>query len=778
MIYRLCRSSLYYPLLRRNKYMEENNIILQKARTSALAHDWQTATRLYRQLVRSQPDRIDLLEELSSLYINCHEDNKALPILQQIVALSPNNVKNLTTLGRVYRTLRRYDDSIEVLSQALVLDSENTDIYYNLGFTYKYMDRYDDAIECLETVISKNPLDVLAYNHLGRIYEAKKDYDKALQCYKSGLKIDPNHPILHLNMAKTLEKTKQDAQAVSEYEAALKARPCWLEAIDNFSALLMRGNRCKEAGYLIQQALRLDDKNLKMYSRLGDAYFRQGIYDQSCTEYNNALKIESQYMPALSGLADSYERMGMMDEACDTIGVLEKFHGENKDVLCHAASIYLRSGRTQEAANRIKQLYKEAKTSPQVLDVIGQYYINEGQYDKAEACANRIKELDEHYNNHYLSWGKMYEKIGDNKAAEASYNIASTKCKNKGEALSNMAHLYERAGEQSKAIEYYRMAAEQDSQNIQYAQKKKAIEDAVAHENIQNEDANIQNTASATVMPPSPPEESAVDIDFLNEDFNTEDTVTEEVEDDFISKDFDTPYQAESVPPVELDLDSLGNDLPIEPIADMDDFLEEAGAVDVNNVDEKTLDNIARDASMPIEDTFEKEELHSSNVYDDILVTGEDTPRPPSPHSPPPVAQYYPPMSAAPQYLPQYIAQPIVMPQYTSPAIHTLPELLHNLRDLCDYLPVSKKKEYNNSNASGLLNHIITKLEGKGGLLLRASLRRQILGLDPTSKANEENIDAINYIVNDMKDMSSSLDDSNLSLAFNEVLTSIKKKLS
>lgn len=751
------------------------NLILSRAKQATLARDFETAARLYKELLRSEPDNLELLDALAELYIKNNNDTKALPIMQHIVSLAPKSIKALNTLGSVYRRLKRYEESIDTLSRALVLDNENSQIYYNLGFTYKLMDKYDDAIECLETVITKNPSDVLAYNHLGRIHEAKKEYEKALECYKRGLKVDSNHPIIHLNIAKVYEALGRDSEALLEYEAALRAKPGWIEAMDAFSSLLMKSNRTKEAGTIIQQALRLDNKSAKMYSKLGDAYFAQSDYEGAKTEYDNALEIEHEYVPALSGLTDSYERMDMLDEACNTVAVLERVRPDDDNIACKAAHVYIAAGKPQEASRKIKQVYAKNKNDPKVLDIMGQYYISTGEYKKAAACRDRINATGSSYNDHYLSWGKLYEKQGQNEAASDCYTQAVSKSKNKGEAYSNLARMYEATGNQASALECYAKAAQIDKDNILYPKFKAQIETQIANSapKLQEEETIEPQGTSST------PVES--EEDFIADDFGktSENPIDS---DDILAKDFD---KKDEVPPTTnndndfaLDLSSLNNIAPEINEEDIDSFLDELPPDSVNASPEEQLEAMGEDDDMPIEDSFSPEELKAAKDYDDILVTNDAPPTQAPPVSPtvmqaPPVQYMPPPM----QYVPQYIAQPVPAVAPQAP-LHTLPELLENLRSLCGYLPETRKQVFKDSNARSLLDFVISKLEGKGGLLSRASIRRQVLGIDPNAKPSSENIDAINYILSDVKDITGGIDDPNLTQSIGSVMSSIKDKIS
>lgn len=820
------------------------DLILQRAKAASLARDFDTAIRLYKQLLASDPNNLDLLDKLAQLYIKSSCDTKALPILQQMIKIKPQNTKTLNELGSIYRRLKQYNESIEVLQKALVIDENDPQIYYNLGFTYKFMDRYDDAIECLKTVIDKNPNDVLAYNHLGRIHESKHEYEKALECYKKGLKIDPNHPILHLNMAKTYEALKQNANAITEYETTLRARPGWLEAIDSFSSLLMKSNRTKEAGTLIQQALHLDNKNVKMYSKMGDVYFAQGGYTDAKQEYDNALKIESEYVPALSGLVSSYEKMDMPEEACNTMEVLERVCPNDKDIICKAAHTYLIAGKNDLAQKRIKQIYSTNKNDPKVLDAIGQYYIATRDFQKAQAIKDKLESFSTDYTDHYMSWGSLYEREGKLTAASECFSKACVKSNQKGQAYSEMAKLCEAKGDMSKAMEYYDKAAVFDKDNILYPQYKKSLQTKI-DSNVPLKTAKSQDTQDTvnTKEAQSPATHTdgsiAQDIDFLAGDFGSSDGISLLEDDALFAKDFDAPQTPPSIDAddVEKQLSSLKDALPqtslqktpddlgdvssldstddlalsLEATLSQDDFenLEENSVlqddIQQNDILQEEQDNILQDDMLqddlssiqpPRQDSASdiQEALYKQEPFDMLPQEPEqysdflnDSPQNNS-------TQFQEPQALQPLQTRQpaqqqnnydiKTRQQEVWPLDTdkdrqkpqdSTKAKTFVELLQHLQDLCERLPQEQKQEYDLSNAKFLLDYSITKLESLSGLLAKALLKRKTLGLEAKTQSDMQDIDAINTMINEIKDITQEAQDESLVIETKDTIKQIQK---
>ena len=49
------------------------NLILARAKNAILSHDWVTAARLYKELLRGEESNVEYLKELGSIYVKAGE---------------------------------------------------------------------------------------------------------------------------------------------------------------------------------------------------------------------------------------------------------------------------------------------------------------------------------------------------------------------------------------------------------------------------------------------------------------------------------------------------------------------------------------------------------------------------------------------------------------------------------------------------------------------------------------------------------------------------------
>ena len=396
-----------------------NSLILTKAQNAVTAHDWTTAARLYKELLRGDESNVEYLQQLGSIYVRGGQDEKAIPYYEQIITFNPNNTQAMVSLGGIYRRLKRYEDSVNILHKAQDIESSSPTINYNLGFTYKEMGDYDDAIDSFESVISRNPDDVLAHNHLGSIYFAKKEYEKSIAAYKHGLQVDQNHPILNFNLAHVYEEMRNYPESVRCYEIALKTRPGWVEAIRDFSELLIKCQNTKQAQELVEQSIKLHPDDVDLLCILGRIYLNQFDYDNATKTFKRAERLKENDINILIGLSKSLEKGTKIDQAMEKILEAVDIAPENLEVCKQYAHVLLSAQRYEKALDLIKTIDSKSDGKDlQILDLYGQYFVCRGDEEAANTYFERIKKLNHHYKDYLINAADRYIQTGNYEKAE------------------------------------------------------------------------------------------------------------------------------------------------------------------------------------------------------------------------------------------------------------------------------------------------------------------------------------------------------------------------
>lgn len=575
---------------------------LKRAQNAVLSRDFVLAARLFKTILKSEPNNIDVLSQLGSTYVRSGDDEKALEVYKRIDQIDKMNFNALNNLGGIYRRLQQYEDSIMVLERALATGANPNEIYYNMGHTYKLMGNYDDAADCFVTVIEENPNDVLAYNHLGSIQAARGEHAKALQTYNRALQVDKNHPILHYNSALSYLSLGKKEEAKLSFENALRTRPGWVEAMVDYADLLIGMNKNKEAQDLLSQAQRLNAEDINILNALGKLNLKRKDYEMAEQNYQAVLAKNGEDYRALTGMALVYEKQRKLLDSQMLFEKLENFDNENDDIVLQHSRVLLKLNELEKAYERINKICQNSPKNCDALNLLSQYYIHTKDELRKNGCFKRIHDTDPKYINHLLDCAEVYIDLGNFSSGEVLLTQYLTKRRNDTEALSIMASLCEATQNYSTALQIYRRIFELEPQNVKILETINRLS---------------QNISFADTTEPLPEYLSPIypqdDFDEDSEDSNEELDLSPE-NDDFSSEEAENKN-------VIFSLDNMANqeeELPPEPLEFITEGEEEA--LSFANMDEQdtkitTLDDlVALDEPLDINPATENDPL-----FDELL---------------------------------------------------------------------------------------------------------------------------------------------------------------
>lgn len=603
----------------------EKNLILTKAKGAVLSHDFATAARLYKMLLAEDASNVEYLKQLGSIYVQNQEDEKAIPYYEQIITFYPHYIEAMNSLGAIYRRLGRYEESINILQRAVDEGRDAASVNYNLGFTYKEMGNFKDAIDAFNLVVHENPDDVLAYNHLGRIYFAQQNYDKAIASYKRGLQIDQNHPILNYNLAHCYEATKNTPDAVRCYQAALKTRPGWVDAISDFSELLIKSQKNKEAQDLVQQSIKLHPTNADLLCLLGRVYLNQYDYSAAEKTFKKADSYRLNDVKILTGLSEALEKGEKVEAALDTVLSALEIEPENKDIRKQYVHTLLTAKDYDTALENVQDLYEKTEGKDlSVLDLYGQYYICKDQEEQAQQYYNKIKQQNHHYKDYMINAADRFSQIGKHDKAESYANQFIERRPSNPEGYNILGKIYENKGDLKKAIDSYNKSLNLRKPNALADKKIAAFTDELVKQATAIDEPVVQEipaepapvvTEAPVVEAPEEKQEEEFDYSLMGGNVPLQEGLVEEEKDffDTLDEDNENLPEEEEKPDEKTDEDKApefkyNSGAPSDVFGD-DGIFDDDAAKKANN----TLENGLKDATDEVNNAPDSDQIPADN---------------------------------------------------------------------------------------------------------------------------------------------------------------------
>lgn len=398
------------------------------------------------------------------------------------------SVLSLSTIAQtkeeaIKKTLNERYESAETDLQSLITkEASNGDNYAAAGDNYLYWGEYDNAAAMFQKGTEVAPLNPLNFAGLGRLAWIKGDAGTATARFSEAVAI-------MTNKKNKVDKTTQQTTYLKMAEAYLSTEKKNLEGA---------------LGY-INTAKELNDKNPELYIQLGDYYrerdgidlsnalgqynkalevdpkytralLRKGVlyvnvknYDQGLSHYNEAIEQDPNFAPAYREKAELLYKAGRYKQAIDSYAKYLDLNQNCRVQQRYATFVFL----TKEYQKAIEELEKAQPCDPSNLFIyrlLGYAYAEVGNIEKGNENLDKFMQLatekgaPQILGNDYAYKGKLYQKAGQDSLALEMLKIAVEKDPAFVEGYGEMAAIY---GKQKK----YDLAADNYQKKIEKSEK-------------------------------------------------------------------------------------------------------------------------------------------------------------------------------------------------------------------------------------------------------------------------------------------------------------------
>lgn len=140
--------------------------------------------------LEKNPDDVEALQNLASIYHALKENNKAIEIYEKLVVLMPENHETRAFLGYLYYENEDLDNAEINLNKALEMSALEPFVLFLLGNVYSRRGKIKEAIDCYDLSIFLDFDMYVAHIDFARKYEHMGRHKKALREYRAAYAID------------------------------------------------------------------------------------------------------------------------------------------------------------------------------------------------------------------------------------------------------------------------------------------------------------------------------------------------------------------------------------------------------------------------------------------------------------------------------------------------------------------------------------------------------------------------------------------------------------
>jgi eukaryotic-like serine/threonine-protein kinase len=292
-----------------------------------------------------------LLDEASASAV------RALQINDQ---LAPTHV----TMGRINDASGKHALALQEFQRALELEPHNADALLGVAAVYENEGRLKDAEDTYKRAAALRPDYWEGYNRLGRFYYNHKRYPEAIVQFDRVIALTPDNVAGYLNEGATYVETGDLDKAANMLNHAVTLSPNY-GIYANLGQIYYQQGRYEEAAHNTEEALKLNDKDYRVWVNLALAYRKTNKDAQALNAYRQALvlleptaaqRLQDAGMQAQ--LAELYAYLHQREKAIPKINAALALSPNDPEILVRAADVFDAVGEHRKAVEYALQALK------------------------------------------------------------------------------------------------------------------------------------------------------------------------------------------------------------------------------------------------------------------------------------------------------------------------------------------------------------------------------------------------------------------------------------
>lgn len=367
---------------------------LQYAYSAHRAGQFAEAERVYRLVLRAQPNQFDALHLLGVLEAERGRNDEAIRLFSRAINANPRSAEALSNRANVLRDLKRYDEALESLDRALTIKPEFPEALNNRGNVLHSLGRHSEALASYDQALALRPEYAKALANRADVLRDLKRYDEAIASCDRALAIAPNLAEVLNNRGRILDALGRREEALTDFDKALAVKPDYVSAVINRAHVLQKLARHDDALQSCQRALAAAPNAHKLLTAHGDVLRGLQRYEEALESYDKALAIEPADTGALCGRADALLGLKRHEEALASCDRALEIEPSLPEAIHHRGNVLRDLHRYDEAlANYAEAVY----INPDLVEAhynLAELLKDQGWLEQAVAHYERVLSLD------------------------------------------------------------------------------------------------------------------------------------------------------------------------------------------------------------------------------------------------------------------------------------------------------------------------------------------------------------------------------------------------
>ena len=157
---------------------------------------------------------------------------------ESMIRQDPRRIQLHDDVAQLYLDQGRATEAAAHLEASMRLKPESAAAHFNFGTALTVAGKLDDAIDQYRQALRIDPGYALAHNNLGNVLLGRGNAGEALQHFREALRLDPSNAEAHYNVGSMLRSRGELSPAIDQFRQALGLKPDWIPAIASLAWLL------------------------------------------------------------------------------------------------------------------------------------------------------------------------------------------------------------------------------------------------------------------------------------------------------------------------------------------------------------------------------------------------------------------------------------------------------------------------------------------------------------------------------------------------------------
>lgn len=328
--------------------------------------------------------------------------DKAVGLLEDAVAADPKFALGYSALGEAYLTRFAItkdqvwlDKAAANCTHALQLNESLAPVHVNMGRIHNASGNEALATQEFERAQRLEPYNADALAGMAQTLEKQKRLKEAEDMFRRAAVLRPDFWDGYSKLGNFYMRQKRPAEAEKQFAKVIELTPDNYVGYLNRGAALIEADRLDEAANMLQKAASLAPA-YGTFANLGQVYFRQKKYAEAAKYTEQALKLNDKDFRLWTNLAGMYRFLGRDPDAVATyrkvLPVVEeavKSSPQDGELHAQVAELYAYTGHRSEADTHIETALALGPDDGSVLARCADAADAIGQRDRAIALAKR-----------------------------------------------------------------------------------------------------------------------------------------------------------------------------------------------------------------------------------------------------------------------------------------------------------------------------------------------------------------------------------------------------